>query len=136
MKNNVDYRKAYGFIGIIVSLVLILGAYVYIISRYNIGIPCMINKVFGVYCSGCGLTRACIAMLNFDFYQAFRYNALSLILIPALFVIFIFFVWENIFSRSSFISKIPITFWFVCLILVLLFGIIRNFIPALQPTNV
>lgn len=136
MQNRVGYKKLFIFMGIISALALAVAGYTYISVKYNIGIPCLINKIFGVYCSGCGLTRACVAMLNLDFYQAFRYNAFSVILIPLVVVIFISFVWESIFDRNSFISKIPLTFWFILFGSVLIYGIIRNFIPALQPINV
>ena len=43
---------------------------------------CPFLIVTGLPCAGCGMTRAGIAMMQLDFYQAIRYNAFSVILIP------------------------------------------------------
>ena len=48
---------------------------------------CSFYRLTGLYCSGCGTTRALYAALHGDFYAAFRYNLLlfpSLILIGVL----------------------------------------------------
>ena len=123
------------FLFFIALLILIVGVlvYSYLNDRYNIGIPCAVNKLFGLYCSGCGLTRAAGAMLDFDFYQAIRYNAFSIILLPLLLVFVISSIWEYIFNKSSFISKLPFSFWIVLFSAVFIYGVVRNFIPELQP---
>lgn len=41
-------------------------------------LPCIFNKVTGLYCPGCGMTRAIHSILRFQFIQALQYNALSL----------------------------------------------------------
>lgn len=40
------------------------------------GPPCLFRSVTGLCCPGCGLTRACIALLHGDWYAAWRYNYL------------------------------------------------------------
>ena len=37
---------------------------------------CSFYRLTGLYCSGCGTTRALYAALHGDFYAAFRYNLL------------------------------------------------------------
>ena len=135
MKNIGAYKKICIFVGIILGLTLVAIAYEYINLKYNIGIPCAVNKVFGIYCPGCGLTRALGAMLRLDFIQAFKYNVFSLVLIPLIAIVFVTFIWEYIFDRSSFISKIPVAFWIILLGSFFIYGIVRNFIPVLQPTK-
>lgn len=115
---------------------MLIGGYAYIYQKYNVGFPCIINKTFGIYCSGCGLTRAGCALFNLDFYQAFRYNAFSFILIPLLFMIFIDVFCEYVFGKSIFISKIPNWFWIVLFVMFCSYGVIRNFVPYLQPLRV
>ena len=95
--------------------------YAYLDVEYDTGISGAINQVFGIYCSGCGLTRAGIAILQLDFYQAFRYNAFSLIFIPGIFFASVCFIWESIFNKRSIISKFSTSFWAIL------------FVPYLQP---
>ena len=136
MTDKKIYRKIFIFVSCILVLVGAIIVFGFLNTRYNIGFPCVVNKLFGVYCPGCGLTRAGVAMMKLDFYQAFRYNALSVILLPLLFITIVAFFWEGIFNKSSFVSKIPISFWIVLFLLTLIYGIIRNFIPFLQPLMV
>ena len=48
-------------------------------------IPCLIHKITGLYCPGCGISRMLISIFHFDFYQAYRYN-------PWLFILLILFI--------------------------------------------
>lgn len=48
----------------------------------RLGIPCVFHGVTGLYCPGCGLTRALQACLQGDIEQAFRYNVLVPCLLP------------------------------------------------------
>lgn len=58
---------------IVKTLLLILFAIlVFIGSCFGIG--CIWKQLFNVYCPGCGMTRACIAALKFDFKTAFSYH--------------------------------------------------------------
>ena len=128
-------KKITLFIGIILLLILVILLYVWLNIKYNIGFPCAIKQTFGIYCPGCGLTRAGISLLQLDLYQAFRYNAFSLLLIPLVFFSVLCFVWEWIFAKSSIVGKIPVLFWSVVFIAFLGYGIVRNFVPYLQPIN-
>ncbi len=44
--------------------------------------PCLFNRLTGLHCPGCGMTRATWAGLNGNFAQAFRLNPLGVILLP------------------------------------------------------
>lgn len=133
MKHKELIGKIGVFIGIIVVLILLAVLYAYLDDEYNMGFSCTLNQLFGIYCPGCGLTRAGIAMLQLDFYQAFRYNAFSLIIISGIFFASVCFIWETIFNKNNIISKIPIAFWVIFTISFLIYGVIRNFIPILKP---
>lgn len=37
-------------------------------------LPCLLHSVTGLYCPGCGGTRAVLALLRGDFYQSFVYH--------------------------------------------------------------
>lgn len=52
--------------------------------------PCVFRKATGIYCPGCGSTRALRALFAGDFLAAFRYNPFSiavLFALPTLFVL-------------------------------------------------
>lgn len=111
----------------------------YLNIRYGIGLICISNKLTGLYCSGCGMTRAVFSLLKLDFYQAFRYNAFSILLLPILLLYFLSYIYFWLFNKPNIIiKKIPQSFWIIIVILLLIYGVIRN-IPSfsyLAPTIV
>ena len=66
---------------------------------------CPINKIFGIECPGCGLTRACLSALKFDFKSAFEYHPLFWIFGAGL-LYFIFY--EQIKRRVKISGKIEL----------------------------
>ena len=113
-----------------IGIIAIIG--ISILQYFNIGIPCIFYKVTNLHCPGCGITRAIISLVKLDFYQAFRYNCLVVILLP-FFVIYNIYVW--MFNGRK---KLPQWVWVVILILVVLFGVLRNMpmFEFLEPTVV
>lgn len=69
-----------------VLYVLVMGvAYYGFVKLTGWGIPCIINKLFNIYCPGCGITRMFVALIQGDLKAAASYNLLVLVLlIPAL----------------------------------------------------
>ena len=67
-----------------ISLALVFTILRLFYLRFGFGIPCPLYFVTGLLCPGCGMFRAIGALLQVDLWQAVRYNALSLILLPAL----------------------------------------------------
>ena len=115
---------------IIIVLIGILIVIAYI--KYDFRIPCIFFELTGLYCPGCGATRAIISLFNLNFYQAFRYNALIVTLLPFAIV---YCTYKYIFKGKK---KLPQWIWYVLLIIVILFGILRN-IPLfsyLAPTQI
>ena len=98
--------------------------YIFILYKYNIGIPCIFHEFTRFYCPGCGGNRAIISLMHLDFYKAIRYNLLITIFIPALLINWFF----KIVLRKN--IKYPNWFWYLVLIITILFAILRN-IPAL-----
>lgn len=81
-------------------------------------LPCVFNKITGLYCPGCGMTRAVHSMLKFKFYQALRFNALVWILpIPLICYYFISHKGNLKVARILLILMISIS---------ISYGIIRN----------
>jgi len=100
--------------------------------KYDIGIPCVFFELTGIYCPGCGATRAITSLIKLNFYQALRYNMLIIILL--VFSI-IYYAYKYILKSEK---KLPNYIWYILLIITILFGILRN-IPIfyyLAPTKI
>jgi hypothetical protein len=48
----------------------------------DIGIPCLFTAIFGIQCWGCGMTHALIALVKFQFTEAWNENPLIMIVLP------------------------------------------------------
>lgn len=101
------------------------------------GIPCPFYAVTGLYCSGCGASRALRSILHFDFYRALRYNAVFTVLFPFLGAYFCALGVSYIrFGKDRVSAKIPGFAVWSAVALALVYGVLRN-IPAfsfLAPT--
>ena len=123
MKKN-DFKKylTIFFIGVL---------YLAFVLKYKIGIPCIFHELTGLYCPGCGSSRAIVSLIEFNPYQAFRYNMLVTTLIP--FVIIYFFYKYILYGKK----KIPNYIFYLLLIITIIFSILRNipFFYYLAPTK-
>lgn len=129
-------KKITKLITFFILLLIIISTYKYINEKYNIGIPCIFHKITGLYCPGCGITRAFFALLELDITKAFHENALFTTCLP-LVIIYItnwIKIWLNKEKKDA--SQIfPKSIWNLLLILTITFGIIRNinYFSWLQP---
>ena len=54
-------------------------------SQFDTGpTTCLYTLISGENCMGCGMTRACMRLIHFDFRGAWKFNAMSLIVFPIL----------------------------------------------------
>lgn len=120
-------------------LVILIFFYIFFANQLKIVIPCIFHEITGFYCPGCGITRCFNALVHLDFYQAFRYNALVVILLP----LFLFYVFLTIYerlnkSKSTILHKIPNYVWWGLVVIVIVFGILRNLpdFEWLAPTSI
>ena len=116
-------------IGVIGILLVIL--YLFVSKHINIYIPCLFHKITGFYCPGCGITRMLYAIITGDLYQAFRYNPLLFITLPAILFLWIDYLcslWKN---KITLYQKIPNSIWIGILIIFIVYGIMRN-LPAFE----
>lgn len=130
MKKKLLYQN---YFVVTFSIFLVYGI-LYIFTKR--GIPCVIHKITGLYCPGCGITRMFISLFKLNIYQAFRYNPLVFIL---LIMCALYFLADFLkFKISKAHIKLPKSIYIILLITVILFGILRN-IPLfsyLAPTIV
>ncbi len=117
---------------IVLGVVLFFG-YLFLSSHFNFSIPCLFYEMTGLFCPGCGITRMFKALLNLEFYQAFRYN-------PLVFCYFFgYLLYLSLFyflkKMKNYTLKINPKLTTLLLIITIAFGILRN-IPIfsfLQP---
>lgn len=116
--------------------ILVISIVISYLCIFLFDIGCPINKLFGIECAGCGLTRMFLAIFKFDFYQAFRFNPCMFILL-VMFVIYVFYVLICKLLHKNYF-KIGFKTSLVLIILVIGFGIIRNIngFEFLKPTIV
>ena len=91
-------------------------------------LPCVFHELTGLYCPGCGNTRAAHALLHGDVAGALRQNAFSVIALPFL----VYFVWRAwlgwVAPKLRKPLPIPIRQWHIVAVvtLFLLFFVLRN----------
>lgn len=108
-------------------LVMVAGiAYHYIFSAYGVAIPCFFNKVTGLLCPGCGITRMLSAAFKGEFAIAYGYNKFLFITFPIIIIIWgseeIRYI-KNGQRKMSRFSELVLSAEIVFLII---FGILRN----------
>lgn len=101
-------------------------AYLLIAERLNFGIPCVFHSITGLYCPGCGITRALTAILHGQIITALRYNAAVVILAPVLGGAVGIGIYEQITHKCARLSRGINALFIASSIMLVLFGILRN----------
>ena len=93
---------------------------------------CLFYSIFHLYCPSCGNTRSVIALWHGDILESLRYN-----ISPILFGILMLLAYIELAAYSFYrpIRLLPrkLSFYLILLSILLLYLIIRNFIPYLTP---
>ncbi|MBF0344841.1 MAG: DUF2752 domain-containing protein [Nitrospirae bacterium] len=89
---------------------------------------CIFHDMTGLYCPGCGGTRALNCLLHGDIVAAFGYNQLMVVLVPVV----MYVVLSYMFSSWRF-SRVSLSVMWFMLAVVVLYGILRNLTPVLYP---
>lgn len=97
---------------------------------------CLFNKITSLNCPACGSTRMVVSLLNGRVYQAFRYNTFIFISIP--YIIIMYIRCSISYVLTGRLSKAICKSLLVYMILLILFGIIRNLpmFSSLAPTDI
>lgn len=83
---------------------------------YLLKIPCFFKSIFHIPCPGCGMTRALLSVLNFDFASAISYN----FMIFAMPLLYLYFLYDGELFKKKQIDK--------CILILILLGFIANWI--------
>lgn len=102
--------------------------YVLVCKNFRIALPCWFYELTGLYCPGCGVTRMLLAMLEGQFYQAFRYNPLVFMLIPGMLLLLGAMLYKKSQGQPmrDTLHKIPEWIWIALVVVLVIYGILRN----------
>lgn len=89
-----------------------------IIGAFYMMIECPIKFLTGVSCPGCGMTRALLSVIRFDFKNAFYYHPLWLI--PIIYIVLYFYILKKNKKANNTILAIFISMFFITYFLRLL----------------
>ena len=91
--------------------------------------PCLFYQVTGVYCPGCGMTRAILAFCHGQFEEAFHCNMLLYLLLPFFLIYGLCFIYRYVKEgRFLLVQELyPPKCLFTGAIVIALFGVLRNF---------
>lgn len=64
---------------------------------------CLFKNIFGIDCYGCGITRATLSALQFDFVNAYHYNKMIVVVFPLL--IYVWFKQIRVLFPKSFLES-------------------------------
>lgn len=117
------------FLGCIMSTIYFLN------PEHSLFYPgCIIYKLTGLYCPGCGSTRATYWLLHGEIIKALRYNALFVTALPLIMIYSLNSIFKKFTGREiSRLPSLPRKVLWIAVIVVVVFGILRN-IP-LKPFN-
>lgn len=85
-------------------IAIVITACIYIFF-YATASECPIKHLFGISCAGCGMSRALLCALRFDFASAFYYHPLWFAVLPVFSLLLLFHFRKN--KKSFYATLIP-----------------------------
>lgn len=114
---------------LLILFAFLLGAgllYAFWCSQTGLSIPCFFYILTGLRCPGCGSTSLCLNLLKLDVSAAFWANPFLLVLLPFLSIWLIYRTVLYIRSGDRSLSVLENGAVWGCVILLLLWGVLRN----------
>ena len=94
---------------------------------------CQFYKWTGLYCPGCGDTRAVIALMNGDVLLSLRQNALIIALLLLGIAMYAELLLKVVFEKKFKSPVFNLKFLVIFLVLFSVYAVVRNFVPAIAP---
>lgn len=116
-------KAAYIFVAACIVLAFLLVQY---FSASILSFPCIFHKITGLYCAGCGGTRALISLFHGDIIKAIHLNSLLMVLLPVALYCYLVGFFKTFFKVQLPFIKNYFPWLWVLLILTFVFMIVRN----------
>lgn len=112
------------FLNIIILSILIL--FLFIIAIFPVN--CIFKQFTGIYCPGCGMTRAFYEILHLNLFSAIYFNILSIPLFAFIIILIINVSLDIIKDKYTFIPKLMSFFskYYLVFIILLIISFIYN----------
>ena len=110
----------------VIGLMFLGFLYLSFFYHFGFGIPCIIKKLTGLKCPGCGMSHALVSVVRGDIGSAYAYNALSVTLLPVLGVYLVFRTISYVKDGDEDFKWYDIVFLLACLAVCVGFFIYRN----------
>lgn len=132
MKRYKTYQKV-----LVILLPFVSVAALWLLAQFvlkHVMLPeCQFHKWTGLYCPGCGDTRAVIALMNGDILLSLRQNALIVVLLLIAIALYIELFLKVVFEKRFKSPVFNLKFLCIFLILFAVYSVVRNFISAIAP---
>lgn len=119
-------NRAFKICKYILSLLLIGLSYGIFVRKTGFAIPCIFYRITGFQCPGCGVTRMCLALMRFDFVEAYHYNKLLFIISPVIVFIIAQQIYRYIRFNDTKTTKAQTVILILLVVLLVIWGILRN----------
>ncbi|MDF2513460.1 MAG: hypothetical protein K0S04_3326 [Herbinix sp.] len=93
---------------------------------------CYFYNLFHLYCPSCGNTRSVISLLHGEVLSSLRFNIVPILLTVLLLLSYIEFVTYS-FGKQVRLLPRKLSFYLILIACLILYWIVRNFIPYLTP---
>ena len=100
--------------------------YAVFVRLTGLAVPCIFKKITGWECPGCGITRACIALISGHLRESFSYNPFLYFVAPCILYLVIHgdvnYVRKGTYRQNT--ADTVLTYFLIAAALV--FGVVRN----------
>ena len=128
-KDSVGIRRRLWQVILSSAVILIIGlTYGVFVKITGIAIPCVFYRVTGLKCPGCGVTRMCVALLQFRWREAWNCHSMLMIQLPFLGLIAMRNVIAYIKKGFCRVSHLETTIIYICIVLLVGFTMFRNIV--------
>lgn len=104
-------------------------AAVFVLLAVSFTVGCPFNRLTGLKCPGCGVTRMIFSLLRLDFKTAFLYNPVIFCLIPVWAAAFCAFARLKGKGKEKTAKRIKNTAAYFSVAVLVVFGVVRNILP-------